>query len=198
VLSSITASIKNHLHCDVREQGVVWIFTLGEHWEHAVERYHHTKTELYLSQAVSRRLSTAEARARSWGTWGAGAGFLRVLKFPLPVLIPLTVPRSSSSSSCHPRLVQYANDLVVSVWSQPKKLNRTSYTSAPCGAVNQQFECGQVVNSFLIWCMYKTNNELDSLLLRWRLTVPPPPPAPDCGSVRAEEAHPWFALSYRT
>jgi hypothetical protein len=56
-----------------------------------------------IAQAVSRRLPTAEARVRpqvrSCGICGrrsgSGAGFLRVLRFPLPVLIPPTAPHSS-------------------------------------------------------------------------------------------------------
>jgi hypothetical protein len=57
-----------------------------------------------LAQAVSRRLPTAAARVRaqfrSCGICGGqndtGAGFLRVLRFPLSVLIPPTAPHSSS------------------------------------------------------------------------------------------------------
>jgi hypothetical protein len=54
-----------------------------------------------MAQAVSRRLPTAAARVRAqvWsccGQSGTGAGFLRVLRFPLPVLIPPTPPHSSS------------------------------------------------------------------------------------------------------
>jgi hypothetical protein len=60
-----------------------------------------------IAQTVSRRLPTAAARVRaqvkSCGTCceqnGTGAGFLRVLQFPLPILIPPTAPHSSSSSS---------------------------------------------------------------------------------------------------
>jgi hypothetical protein len=55
-----------------------------------------------IAQAVSRWLPTAAARvrARLWSSWicggqsGAGSGFLRVLRFPLPILIS---PNSSLS-----------------------------------------------------------------------------------------------------
>jgi hypothetical protein len=51
-----------------------------------------------LTEAVSRRLPTAAARVRSQvRSYGTGAGFLRVLRFPLPILIPPTSPYSSSS-----------------------------------------------------------------------------------------------------
>jgi hypothetical protein len=56
-----------------------------------------------IAQAVSRRLPTAAARVRAQvrscgicgGQRGTGIGFLRVLRFPLPVLIPPTAPHSS-------------------------------------------------------------------------------------------------------
>jgi hypothetical protein len=58
-----------------------------------------------IAQAVSRRLPTAVARARArirlcgicGGQSGTGAGFLRVLRFPLPIVIPPIAPQSSSS-----------------------------------------------------------------------------------------------------
>jgi hypothetical protein len=57
-----------------------------------------------IAQAVSRWFPTAVARvrARVWSSWicgghsGAGAGFLRVLQFPLPIFI---TPNSPSSQS---------------------------------------------------------------------------------------------------
>jgi hypothetical protein len=57
-----------------------------------------------ITQAVSRLLPTAAARVRSQlksceiygGQGGAGVGFLRVLWFPLPILIPPTPPHPSS------------------------------------------------------------------------------------------------------
>jgi hypothetical protein len=57
-----------------------------------------------IAQAVSRRLPKAAARVRAplrscgicGGQSGSGAGFLRVLRFPLPILVPPTAPHSSS------------------------------------------------------------------------------------------------------
>jgi hypothetical protein len=57
-----------------------------------------------IAQPVSRWLPTEAARVRSrvWssgicgGQSGAGAGFLRVLRFPLPIFIPTTAPQSPS------------------------------------------------------------------------------------------------------
>jgi hypothetical protein len=57
-----------------------------------------------IAQAVSRWLPIAAARVRSrvWssgicgGQSGAGAGFLRVLRFPLPIFIPPIAPQSPS------------------------------------------------------------------------------------------------------
>jgi hypothetical protein len=57
-----------------------------------------------IAQAVSPCLPTAAARvrARIWsrgicgGQSGAGAGFLRVIRFPLPNFMPLIAPQSPS------------------------------------------------------------------------------------------------------
>jgi hypothetical protein len=63
-----------------------------------------------IAQALSRRFPTAAAWVRSqvrssricgWQR-GTEAGFLRPLRFPLPIFIPLTIPQSS----CHPGLTQ--------------------------------------------------------------------------------------------
>jgi hypothetical protein len=60
-----------------------------------------------IAQAVSRRVPTAAARAQNPGLvmWdfvmnksGARAGFLRELRFPLPIYIPSPSPQSSSLS----------------------------------------------------------------------------------------------------
>jgi hypothetical protein len=59
-----------------------------------------------IAQAVNRQLSTAAVRVRAQvnlcgicgGQSGTGAGFFRVLRFPLPILIPPATPHSSSSS----------------------------------------------------------------------------------------------------
>jgi hypothetical protein len=65
-------------------------------------------TRRAVAQAVSRWLPTAAARvrARVWscgicgGQRGAGAGFLRVLRFPLPIFSPPIAPHSPSSIIC--------------------------------------------------------------------------------------------------
>jgi hypothetical protein len=58
-----------------------------------------------IAQAVSHWLPTVAAQVQAWvwscgicdGQNGAGAGFLRVLRFPLPICIPPTAPQSPPS-----------------------------------------------------------------------------------------------------
>jgi hypothetical protein len=72
--------------------------------KHSWLRHYATSRGRAIAQAVSRRLPTAAARVQTRvGTWdfvmdksGAGAGFLRELRFPLPIYIPSCSPQSSS------------------------------------------------------------------------------------------------------
>jgi hypothetical protein len=79
-----------------------------------------------IAQAVSRRLPTAAARVRARlksrricdGPSDVGAGFLQVLRFPLPILIPSTAPHSSSS--------------MIRGWhNRPKSGRRSKWTWSP-------------------------------------------------------------------
>jgi hypothetical protein len=69
---------------------------------HALDRSATVTDGRAIAQSVSRWLPTAAARVqtRVWssgicgGQSGAGAGFLRVLRFPLPIFIPPNTPSS--------------------------------------------------------------------------------------------------------
>jgi hypothetical protein len=67
-----------------------------------------------IAQAVSRRLPTVAAR-------GAGAGFLRVFRFPLPIFIPAISPQSPS-----PIIRGWYNRLVLAAVPKvpPRKLKK--------------------------------------------------------------------------
>jgi hypothetical protein len=84
-----------------RDPDEIWCEFLGRiHWLKIGSREGRA-----IAQAVSRWLPTAAAwvRARVWscgiccGKSGAGAGFLRVLRFPLPIFIPPIASQSPSS-----------------------------------------------------------------------------------------------------
>jgi hypothetical protein len=77
-----------------------------------------------IAQEVSRWL-----RARVWscgicgGQSGAGAGFLRVLRFPLPIFIPPVAPQSSTSIIW--RLYNMPEEAaVLGTWSHPTNNNK--------------------------------------------------------------------------
>jgi hypothetical protein len=89
-----------------------------------------------VGQAISRRLPTAEvwvrAQVRSCGICDGRSGtgavfFLRVLRFPLPVLIPPTAPHSSS-------IIRgwYNMPIVDSVPPHPKKLKKKLWLPSQC------------------------------------------------------------------
>jgi hypothetical protein len=77
----------------------------GRHDEWTQFGLHPPLCELKKNKNFSRCLPTAAARVRTQirsrgicgGQSGNGASFLRVLRFPLPILIPPTAPHSSSS-----------------------------------------------------------------------------------------------------
>jgi hypothetical protein len=79
-----------------------------------------------IAQAVSRRLPTAAARVRVQvrscgicdGQSDTGAGFFRVFRFPLPILIPPTAPLSSSS-------------IIRGWYNRPISGRRTKWTVSP-------------------------------------------------------------------
>jgi hypothetical protein len=78
-----------------------------------------------IAQVLTRRLPTAEAQVRAHvrtcgicdGQRDAGTGFLRVLRFPLPIFNPPTAPHSSS--------------LIRSWYNRPISGRRTKWTASP-------------------------------------------------------------------
>jgi hypothetical protein len=90
-----------------------------------------------IAQVVSRRLPTAAARVRAQirscgicgGQRGTGAALLRVLRFPLSILIPPTDPHSSSSGAC--TIGQLVADVPLhSVSFHPMNLKKQKTTSS--------------------------------------------------------------------
>jgi hypothetical protein len=83
-------------------------------------------------QAVSRRLPTAAARFRSpvrsceifGGKSGIGASFLRVLRFPLPILIPPNLSFSCITRGWYNRSVSGRRTKWTQSHPHPKKLKK--------------------------------------------------------------------------
>jgi hypothetical protein len=90
------------------------------------------------AQADNHRLPTAAAGARAQvrscvicsGQSGTGVGFLRVLRFPLPILIPPTAPQSPSYEAG--RIGHLMADVPSGLSLTPPKKNTSSYTWSSC------------------------------------------------------------------
>jgi hypothetical protein len=115
---------------------------VGERWYEvrARETTHVNKIRgRAIAQAVSRRLPTAAARVRAWvwscvicgGQSGSGAGFLRVLRFPLPIFISPIAAESPSS--------------IIWVW-----YNRPVMTAAPSGLSLTPLRIKQIIVRFVV------------------------------------------------
>jgi hypothetical protein len=97
---------------------------------------------LAVPQAVSRRLLTVAARARAkvrscgicgWQS-GNGASFLRVFRFPLPILIPPTAQHSSSTiiRGWYNRPNSGRRTKCTQSHSTPRKYNMSSFAALQC------------------------------------------------------------------
>jgi hypothetical protein len=94
-------------------------------------------------QAVSRWLPTAAARVRAQfrscvicgRQSGTGTGFLQVLRFPLPILIPPTTSHSSSSSS--------SSSVIRGWYNRPNSGRRAKWTVSPHPKKLKKKVCGR-------------------------------------------------------
>jgi hypothetical protein len=93
--------------------------------DRAISLYSSKIVSRAIGQAVSRRLPIADARVRvrvrsygiCGGRSGTGAGFLQLLRFPLPILIPPTAPHSPSS-------------IIWDWYNRPISVRRTKWTQS--------------------------------------------------------------------
>jgi hypothetical protein len=101
----------NHVKWFVYSMQAMYVAVLIFRWftGSCVQQKHNVYRTHVLS-FLSIPTAAARVRSRVWssgicgGRSGAGAGFLRVLRFPMPILILHTIPQSSSTY--HPGLVQ--------------------------------------------------------------------------------------------
>jgi hypothetical protein len=105
-----------------------------------------------IAQAVSRWLPTVAARVRAWvwssdiclGQIGAGAGFLRVLRFTLPIFIPPNSPPSQSAGVC----------TISRKW--PMCRADPLWTPSPLCEFKKNYVCNRV----MYWCMVMTMKQM--------------------------------------
>jgi hypothetical protein len=119
-----------------------------------------------IAHAVSRWLPTAaallRAQVRSWGICGGqsglGAGFLRELRFPPPILIPPSVPHSSSSiiRGWYKRPISGRH----TKWIQSHPTTRTNYVTGSwaCSAL-QSLLIAMTVGSSIFWNITPCENQ---------------------------------------
>jgi hypothetical protein len=90
------------------------------------------RTGRAIAQAVNRRLPSGAARVRAQvrscgicgGQRGTGAGFLRVLRFPLPILIPPTAPHSYGAGTTGQLVADVPSALSLTPPQETKKQTR--------------------------------------------------------------------------
>jgi hypothetical protein len=146
--------------CGVHIQTVTQIFTRAWWGRYGRRRGKGMVTYIpgrAIAQAVIRRLPTAAARVRvqvrscgvCGGQRGAGAGFVRVLRFPQPILVPPTAPHSSS---------------IVRAWyNRPVSGRRTKWTQSHPTPINAK-KRGKKKQSYLPY-VASFQNLLDTSVL---------------------------------